>query len=467
MLNIYNHSLQNTSSEDESLPEINETAKRKLSSGVKSASKKRKQELLKPPTTEELNRLRETENLYSSNLIRLQIEEILSEISVKQRHLDEIDLWWNTFLKVVSNIDDREKILLSEIKPHTGKKLSKQSKFINELFDNKSNLPYDRDFQLRFLHPESFTIFGEHQFKCLTNTDIQLNIDIKMPAECLGAKDYLNNRYFIKRHYYLLYILYSIRKKIPSLKIQKILYQDLDFFPFIQISPEFSDKIKINVFITPPGNFFNLSRFLPDKNNIKYDFDDKFEDINAKDFGMSGTPIHNSFMAKDCTLDANYQCFQELLNIKNIQEGIQLLKIWLTQRQFNKGLGNFTNELMFYVVAYLAKKKKINSHMSSYQVVRIFWSFIKDSNWDQEPISLSDEVKIDTMEMFKASYDVVFLDVTGFFNITSFLHLGVYLRLKQEAQLALNILDGNKFNAFSSLFLIKVPFILQYDALIM
>ncbi|GJQ76288.1 hypothetical protein Trydic_g2017 [Trypoxylus dichotomus] len=206
--------------------------------------------------------------------------------------------------------------------------------------------------------------------------------------------------------------------------------------------------------------------FLPDKNNIKYDCDDSFKDVVAKDFGEIGTPKHNSFIARDCTLHMNYEFMQSLLNVKNIQDGIKLLMLWLTQRQMNKGIGNFTTELTFYTVAYLVKRKKINCHMSSYQVLRIFWSFLKDTKWNEEPISLSDDVKIDTINMFKENYDIVFLDVSGTFNITSCLHLGIYLRLKQEAELALQILDGTSFSGFTSLFLMKIPFTLQYDALV-
>ncbi|KRT80861.1 hypothetical protein AMK59_5942, partial [Oryctes borbonicus] len=451
-------------SENESLPA---TEKRKLpqEDDRNEANKKRKKELLKPPTAEELNQLRETENLYSSNLIRLQIEEVLSEISVKEKYLDQIELWWNNFCTVLKSLGDEEGILLSEIKQQVGKKLSRRSKFINELYKNKTKLKHDKDFLLKFSHAESYSIFGEYQLQCLTKSDLQLNVNIRMPTLCLSLKDYLNNRYFIKRHYYLVYLLYSIKEKISASKVEMVFHENLNFLPFIRIIPQFSNKLTINVFVTT-NNFFNLNRFLPDKNNIKYDFDDNFKDIVAKDFGGVGTPKHNSFIARECTLDMNYEFMQPLLKVKNVQDGIKLLILWLTQREMNKGLGNFTNELVFYTVAYLVKKKKVNAHMSSYQVVRIFWLFLKDSKWNEEPISLSEEIKTDTINMFKENYDIVFLDVSGYFNITSFLHLGVYLKLKQEAELALHILDGNNFNSFSSLFLMKIPFPLQYDALI-
>lgn len=52
---------------------------------------------IKPPTTEELNKLRETENLFLSNMFRLQIDEMLKEVKPKQTTLDKIKEWFDKF----------------------------------------------------------------------------------------------------------------------------------------------------------------------------------------------------------------------------------------------------------------------------------------------------------------------------------------------------------------------------------
>lgn len=53
---------------------------------------------IKPPTAEELNKLRETENLFLSNMFRLQIDEMLKEVKPKQATLDKIKEWFNKLL---------------------------------------------------------------------------------------------------------------------------------------------------------------------------------------------------------------------------------------------------------------------------------------------------------------------------------------------------------------------------------
>lgn len=69
---------------------------------------------IKPPTAEELNKLRETENLFLSNMFRMQIDEMLKEVKPKQSTLDKIQEWFNKFsIAVLQDMDttDYKKVL--------------------------------------------------------------------------------------------------------------------------------------------------------------------------------------------------------------------------------------------------------------------------------------------------------------------------------------------------------------------
>lgn len=69
---------------------------------------------IKPPTAEELNKLRETENLFLSNMFRLQIDEMLKEVKPKQATLDKIQEWFDKFsIAVLQDMDttDYKKVL--------------------------------------------------------------------------------------------------------------------------------------------------------------------------------------------------------------------------------------------------------------------------------------------------------------------------------------------------------------------
>ena len=72
--------------------------------------KKRKldKDLYKPPTVDELNQLRETENLFHSNLFRLQIEEMLNEVRLKNKYKKLFDIWFKKLKETIESIKETE-----------------------------------------------------------------------------------------------------------------------------------------------------------------------------------------------------------------------------------------------------------------------------------------------------------------------------------------------------------------------
>lgn len=70
---------------------------------------------IKPPTVEELNKLRETENLFLSNMFRLQIDEMLKEVKPKPATLDKIKEWFDklvVFLLQDMDTSDYKKVYI-------------------------------------------------------------------------------------------------------------------------------------------------------------------------------------------------------------------------------------------------------------------------------------------------------------------------------------------------------------------
>lgn len=60
----------------------------------------------------------------------------------------------------------------------------------------------------------------------------------------------------------------------------------------------------------------------------------------------------------------------------NLRDGIILLKIWLAQRDLTKGFESFNGYVITMFVLYLLSIKKLNTFMSSYQIVRNVWSYL-------------------------------------------------------------------------------------------
>lgn len=80
---------------------------------AETVSKKRKKlesNLYKQPTVEELNQLRETENLFHSNLFRLQIEEVLSEVKLKDKYKALLEIWFEKLKATIESIEETAEV---------------------------------------------------------------------------------------------------------------------------------------------------------------------------------------------------------------------------------------------------------------------------------------------------------------------------------------------------------------------
>jgi len=85
--------------------ELTETAPKK--------KKKFENSLYKQPTVEELSQLRETENLFHSNLFRLQIEEVLNEVRLKDKYKALFEIWFKKLKAVIESIEETEEVPVS------------------------------------------------------------------------------------------------------------------------------------------------------------------------------------------------------------------------------------------------------------------------------------------------------------------------------------------------------------------
>ncbi|XP_066143685.1 nucleolar protein 6 isoform X2 [Euwallacea fornicatus] len=440
------------------MPPQSAFVKRKLNPKISNAKKKikhktnsneAKMELQKPSTPDEFSNIEITENLYNDNLVRLQISELIKETSIKVKRCKALKDWLENTFKNALKLMENEEFFLSELQ-----NVTKSQKERNKLLSSFATIykcPYstDQDLKISLPRPEVYESFGLYDNNSLAGPHLEACINVKMPRECFNVKDFLNNRYLVKRFYYLAYI----ALKIPSFKTQFELSEGNVLLPILHMQPMKDEKLIIKVFASPCEDYFKISRLLPNQNNLKKDlFETKIEDLK-----LYPTPFYNSALAHDFTLSANCAFVKEILSDHpTIHEGLKLVVIWLKQRELDRC---FTPNLAMYFMVYLVLKNKINKLMSSYQVVRNFWSFLVRTEGFISLTEVSDEI----LRQFKGSFNVVFLDKTGCYNLTAFLNVAVFKKVKFECSLALKLLGENQLESFHSLFLTKLPFVLQYD----
>lgn len=99
---------------------VNREKKRKkvtdeLTEAVPKKKKKFENNLYKQPTVEELSQLRETENLFHSNLFRLQIEEVLNEVRLQDKYKALFEIWFGKLKAAIESIEETEEVPVSNM----------------------------------------------------------------------------------------------------------------------------------------------------------------------------------------------------------------------------------------------------------------------------------------------------------------------------------------------------------------
>lgn len=225
--------------------------------------KKKPLKLHKPPTANELNHLKETENLFHSNLFRLQIEEMLKEIQLKQKHKNEITCWLNKFHDWVLKMEDSdEKYEL--VDQGWLKKLKMKPPVLQEPFKVKGTY--------QFKKPSRIEMIGSYDTGISLGPKVSIDMLVEIPASFFQKQDYLDARYHRKRAFYLCDLAHHLQF-LPEL-VESVYFVGDDgdnLKPCLEIIPfgKINKCLTILVHLAPEKGSFKLSRFNPNKNNVR------------------------------------------------------------------------------------------------------------------------------------------------------------------------------------------------------
>ncbi|KAL0117298.1 hypothetical protein PUN28_010271 [Cardiocondyla obscurior] len=435
---------------------INREKKRKkvtdeLTETVPKKKKKLEKNLYKQPTVEELSQLRETENLFHSNIFRLQIEEVLQEVKLKDKYKALFEIWFGKFKAKIESIEETEEITL--VDNDLGSKLG--------ICIPMPHIPKETKSVFKFLKPSNISVVGSYNSGCTLGPTVTVDIMVEMPANLFRNQDYKNYIYFRKRATYLAFIAAAIGSDLVESKkfISDNTRAALELCP----SGKLNKKVNVVIHVSAQETSFKLNRFLPEKNSIRPGW--YFGKKSSKDTSLPPTPHYNSLVLRDLVMSrTNSEIVQAIKEYPNLRDGIILLKIWLRQRQLDKGYDGFTGHIVTMFIIYLLRKKKLNTFMSSYQIVRNVWICLEQGNWCENGITLYEDKESEKqVSHYHNYYDCVFLDSTGYHNIAANLSKDTFSWVQREAALCLKHLDNIHIDSFHALFMRNVPFHRAFD----
>lgn len=324
----------NASDEENESELESESEKEEVKAPNHPPSKKQKKQL----TAQDVQVARETAELFKSNIFKLQIDELIKELKLKDTHIIRIQKVLHRLHDLISKIPPLENLSLHQIESHFNSK-----KIVIPFPDPK---PVKANYTFSYAPPEDVSLVGSFGLKSGISLSQGMSIDIAitMPKELFVAKDYLNYRALYKRAFYLAYVAENLiplsKKNNLPIKISYHFLNDDVLCPVLKIESIKTDnpddlsfhktKFTINLIVSFPFGVFDNKKLLPDKNCIR---------VQADTENLPPTPIYN---ASILSLTAYDYYLKYLYTTKKSTDAFKdaciLGRLWLQQRNFGSSL---------------------------------------------------------------------------------------------------------------------------------
>ncbi|KAF2361339.1 Nrap protein domain 2 [Trinorchestia longiramus] len=406
------------------------------------------------PSTQELIYMKETKALYHNSFFRIQLETLLSEITLKSKHKLALDKWIQNFTDHVLALPNALKAVpLCDWSCYAGV---------------GAPLPWTPRIEgvFQFTAPASVATTGSYADGSLTTLNKVVDLKIVVPESCLESGDHRDGRWLLKRAHYLVHIASALMScpLVDALHWGRHLDEPLR--PALLVNPKLrggAGKWQVRLLPVPAAGAFKVHAFSPQKLNLKYK-------------GEVSCAQLNFLCGVDTALSDNCSVLEDTLPaMPGLLQAVKLAKVWLRQRHLSEGRGAVTGHVVSMLVLYLFRLRRVNAQMSAYQVFRVLLNYLEhECEWQTKGVSLYELSKnsgapnpyVNTILPVTAHhthYSVVFVDPSGYLNITTTLSPHTLLRMKQEAKLSLAVLSSNSPESFESLFIQRTDFHLTFD----
>ncbi|XP_072453080.1 nucleolar protein 6 isoform X2 [Notamacropus eugenii] len=413
-------------------------------------------QLYKQPTNEELSQMKETENLFHSNLLRMQMEELLKEVKLKEKKQQRIDAFLHEIKQRLLTVPSTK---VSEMTDQSWLPKGVKVPFVQK--------PYAVKGRFQFLPPTQITVVGSYLLGTCVRPEVNVDVMLTMPKEILQDKDGLNQRYLRKRALYIAHLGYHLSQDPLFGSVRFSYINGCHLKPLLLLRPAGKDErlVTVRLYPCPPPGFFRLCRLLPSKNNVRTTW--FWDKTTPKEAVLDPpTPHYNTLLLCDEVMESHLHLLSALLaSSPGLRDGIILLKVWLRQRNLDKGTRGFSGFIVSMLVAFLVSSRKVSKSMSGYQVLRNVLQFLAATDLTVSGISLcrSSDPSLPAVADFHQAFSVVFVDPSGHLNLCADVTVPTYQQVQHEAQLSMAVLDDKTVDGFQMLLMTPKPMIRTFD----
>ncbi|KAI0759414.1 Nrap protein [Trametes elegans] len=433
--------------------------------------------IVKPPTGEELRKIRDATDLYRSTSFKLQIDALLPNVRPKYDRAQALEAFLMSLHKLI--------IALPSIPP-------KHPLEVSRTYSKKGiAVPYVRplpteetNWKVAFEKPAEIVLAGSWATKTAVkgkdSTMYEVDVAVEMPSSLFQEKDYLNGRVFQKRAYYLAVIAAAISDAQPSLHCELFFESTsgdarrtaLVLRPLADGTTTDFSKSNAQVRIVPylGQSPIPLQRLSPAKSNIRT----TAQDDGAKE---DPTPMYNTDVMLMTTPKAH------LLSVHALKQGVPafadalaLLRVWANQRGYGLGsrmcVRGFEGKGMWWASVLelvvngeepppvsmgkaAAKRKPLGKGLSSYQLFKAALDFLARHNFAEEAVFVKSQNGHRFPPGSYSSHEAVFVDSTSSINLLADVPLSSLDLLRHDARATLEALDHSTISEdpFQTVFL--------------
>lgn len=297
-------------------------------------------------TAEDVQRARETAELFKLNIFKLQIDELVAEVKIKDARVARIEKVLHRLHDCVAQVTATEDLTLDE-----AEKLINPKKVAIPFPDPR---PTKVNYKFAYLPPEDVLLVGSFGLKTgiAQAEGMAIDISLTMPQLLFQAKDYLNYRALYKRSFYMAYLAQALipvtKKNHLPVKISYHYLNDDVLCPVLKLESIKTDnpddlcfhktRFTINLIVAFPYGVFDPKKLLPDRNCIR---------VQADTEDLPPTPHYNSSVLSLTAYDYYLKyLYANKKAAEAFKDACTLGRLWLQQRGFGSpiskgGFGHF------------------------------------------------------------------------------------------------------------------------------
>ena len=294
------------------------------------------------PSTAEILASNESKQLYRTNLLRLQLDELYSNLTPAYEKLAKVD-------KLVSDVT----AAVQAVKEVT---IPADCRHVFPLLSIQSIMLTDMSFKA----PVSISVVGSYKHRSIVKPFQNVDISLVMPGTCFAAKDFKAGRYHDRRTVYCGELVRQLSESLPSLTVSVDFRQNDTSRAFVQITVP-NSAWKLNLLPTLPVGTFSESKLTPEYCNLR--------DSTECD------PLYNASILADMVT------FVYPSHV-HFAKAVQLIKVWMYRRNaLSTGFSGYHIDLLLSHIC-----QSVPREVSAYQLFKLFLVLVSSTRWGFESL---------------------------------------------------------------------------------